>query len=93
MAGFSTIFKKWKETDQLSSSQSFGSLFLKWAKIDVSPVFSGPVIGKKLKKPRIVKEKLNELVEADKNKLSEYLENSIRDSSKKLYSPYWRKYQ
>jgi len=102
MAGFSTILKKWKETDQISSSQSFGSLFLKWAKIDVSPVVSGPVIskklagpvlGKKLKKPRIVKEKLNELVEADKNKLSEYLENSIRDSSKKLYSPYWRKYQ
>ena len=51
MAGFSTILKKWKETDQISSSQSFGSLFLKWAKIDVSPVVSGPVISKKLAGP------------------------------------------
>ena len=97
MAGFSSIFKKWKATDQLSSPSSISSLFLSWAEMIKTPVATEPVIGKSRRKSRKVKEKLgsnsNELCEADKMKISEYLDNSIRDSSKKSYLTYWRRYK
>ena len=55
-----------------------------------------PLSSKKSKKLKLKKVKATssvDLQEADKLKLSEYLENCIRDSSRRSYLPFWKKYQ
>ena len=55
-----------------------------------------PLSSKKSKKLKLKKVKATssvDLQEADKLKLSEYFENCIRDSSRRSYLPFWKKYQ
>ena len=108
MAGFSRIFQKWQlaDSDKRPASSSFSSFYEKFTSSFkssssvplVSAVAGSGTIGKSAKVKKVTtltvpKTMTNVLEDSDKLKLSEYLENSIRDSTKRTYSPYWRKFQ
>ena len=101
MSSFSSFYKKWKMKELKVEVPSPASLNKKFSTVQQVPVsFNFPksafsADGRKktvTKKMPLNSKNFSSVSGAEKDLIASYLGNSIRDSSKKVYFPYWRKF-